>query len=63
MQIAISLKPTDQAPPFIQDWVSKKLLNTDQRAEIIKKMHQEGIPIVAGADAQEGQMNFVKIFS
>lgn len=54
----IALKPMDAAPPFVQQWVSKNLLDRDQRAEIIKNMHEHGIMIVAGTDAQEGQMDF-----
>src|SRR5690606_41776398 len=34
------------------------LLDSSQRAGIIKKMHETGVLIVAGTDAQEGQMDF-----
>lgn len=54
----IALKPMDDAPPFIQDWVANNLLDTQERTAIIKQMHDKGILIVAGTDAQEGQMNF-----
>ena len=54
----ISLKPMDGAPPFVTDWVKNNLLDAQQRAEIIKKYHEYGILIVAGTDAQEGQMDF-----
>ncbi len=54
----ISLKPMDEAPPFVKEWVSNNLLNASERAEVIQRMHNEGILIVAGTDAQEGQMNF-----
>lgn len=54
----IALKPLDGAPPFIKEWVTNNLLDKNERAEIIKQMHNHGIMIVAGTDAQEGQMNF-----
>ena len=54
----IALKTMEDAPPFIQDWVSNNLLNAQERASIIKDMHEKGVLIVAGTDAQEGQMNF-----
>jgi imidazolonepropionase-like amidohydrolase len=54
----ISFKPMDEAPPFIREWVGKNLLDEEQRAEIIKKLHEYGVMIVAGTDAQEGQLNF-----
>ena len=53
-----SLKSMDNAPPFIRDWVTSHLLDSSQRAGIIKKMHETGVLIVAGTDAQEGQMDF-----
>ncbi|WP_161599242.1 amidohydrolase family protein [Algoriphagus machipongonensis] len=54
----MALKSMEDAPPFIQDWVSINLLNAQERADIIKEMHEQGILMVAGTDAQEGQMNF-----
>ena len=54
----ISLKPMDGMPPFVVNWVTDNLLNTEERAGIIQKYHDYGIPIVAGTDAQQGQMNF-----
>ena len=54
----IALKPMDNAPPFVQEWVKSNLLDAEQRAEIIKHLHEYGIIIVAGTDAQEGQMDF-----
>ncbi|PPK88483.1 imidazolonepropionase-like amidohydrolase [Neolewinella xylanilytica] len=54
----IALKPLDGAPPFVAEWVTENLLDADQRAEIIRGYYDNGIPIVAGTDAQEGQMNF-----
>ena len=56
----IALKSMKDAPPFIQDWVSNNLLNAQERASIIKDMHEKGVLIVAGTDAQEGQMNFAE---
>ena len=54
----IALKSMEGMPPFLVEWVTNNLLNAEQRAEILKGYHQHGIPIVAGTDAQEGQMNF-----
>lgn len=54
----ISLKSMEGAPPFVREWVSNNLLDAEQRSEIIKKMKENGILIVAGTDAQEGQMDF-----
>lgn len=56
----IALKSMEGAPPFIQDWVNNNLLNAQERASIIKDMHDKGVLIVAGTDAQEGQMNFAE---
>ena len=56
----IALKSMEGAPPFIKDWVSKNLLDAQERASIIKDMHEKGVLIVAGTDAQEGQMNFAE---
>ncbi len=53
-----SLKPMDGAPPLLAKWVKTNLLNPQQRAEIIKKYAENGIMLVAGTDAQDGQMNF-----
>ncbi|MDC6387830.1 amidohydrolase family protein [Maribacter sp. PR1] len=54
----INLKPMDGLPPFMLEWITNNLLDAKESAEIIKKMHDAGILIVAGTDAQEGQMNF-----
>lgn len=54
----IALKPSNNAPPFIQEWISNNLLDADQRADIIKILHENDILIVAGTDAQGDQMNF-----
>ena len=54
----LSLKPMDDAPPFVVEWVTNNLLDSQQRAEIIKKYHENGIMLVVGTDAQDGQMNF-----
>lgn len=56
----IALKSMEDTPPFVKDWVSNNLLNAQERAAIIKSMHEAGILIVAGTDAQEGQMNFAE---
>ncbi len=56
----ISLKAMDGAPPFMVEWIANNLLDAQERAEIIKGYHQNGIMIVAGTDAQQGQMNFGK---
>ena len=54
----IALKPMEGFPPFVVEWVTQNLLNAKERAEIIKKYHENNITIVAGTDAQEGQMDF-----
>ena len=54
----IALKPLDGAPPFVAEWVTENLLDAGQRAEIIRGYYDNGIPVVAGTDAQDGQMNF-----
>jgi imidazolonepropionase-like amidohydrolase len=54
----ISLKSLDGAPPPIREWFEKNSLNPKQRAEIINKLFEHEVLIVAGTDAQEGQMNF-----
>lgn len=56
----MALKSMENAPPFIQEWVSNNLLNVKERTSIIKNMHDKGVLIVAGTDAQEGQMNFAE---
>ncbi len=56
----ISLKSMDNLPPFMLDWVDKNFLDSDERAEIIKGYYEEGILLVTGTDAQEGQMNFAE---
>lgn len=54
----ISLKSTENAPSFVREWISDNLLDAKQRAEIVRKMKENGILIVAGTDSQEGQMDF-----
>jgi len=56
----ISLKSMDGLPPFMIEWVNANLLNAAERAAIIKKYHENNILLVAGTDAQEGQMDFGK---
>ena len=54
----MALKRKEKGSPFIKEWILNNLLNANQRAEIIQKFHEYGILIVAGTDAQQGQMNF-----
>lgn len=54
----ISLKPIDKAPPFVKEWIENNLLDIEQRASIIKKLHEYGVLIVAGTDAYQEKMNF-----
>lgn len=54
----ISMIPMDTEPAFIKEWIENNLLNAEERAEIIKRMHESGIMIVAGTDAQAGRLNF-----
>jgi imidazolonepropionase-like amidohydrolase len=56
----IALKSMEGAPPYMQKWIKNNLLNADERAAIIRKMHDKGVLIVAGTDSQEGQMNFAE---
>ncbi len=54
----IALKPMNEAPSFVQEWIRRNLLDAEQRAEIIRNLHEHAIMIVVGTDAQEGQMDF-----
>jgi imidazolonepropionase-like amidohydrolase len=54
----MSLKNREDGPPFVQEWVANNLLDAQQRSEVIKGLRDHGILIVAGTDAQEGQMDF-----
>ncbi|MGY5851736.1 amidohydrolase family protein [Salegentibacter sp. F14] len=54
----MALKPKDNAPPFIRQWIENNLLDAEQRAEIIKKMNENNILLVVGTDAQEEKMDF-----
>lgn len=56
----ISLKTMDGLPPFMIEWINNNLLNAEERAEIIKKYNENDILLVAGTDAQDGQMNFTE---
>ncbi|MCF1422252.1 amidohydrolase family protein [Mangrovimonas futianensis] len=56
----ISLKSLDGLPPFMVEWVQDNLLNAEERAAIIKMYHENNILLVAGTDAQEGQMDFAE---
>jgi imidazolonepropionase-like amidohydrolase len=54
----MSLKSMEDAPPFVREWVANNLLDAQQRSEVIKELKDHEILIVAGTDAQEGQMDF-----
>ena len=54
----MSLKNMESASFSMREWASNNLLDARQRSEIIKEMKEKGILIVAGTDAQEGQMDF-----
>ncbi len=54
----IALKSMEGAPPFITEWVGDNLLDAGERAEVIRKLHEHGVLLVVGTDAQEGQMDF-----
>lgn len=55
----ITLKTaTMDLPPFMKTFLKENILNSDERKDIIKKIHDYGITIIAGTDAQQGQMNF-----
>ena len=45
-------------PPFVKSFFEENILSANERREIIKKIHDSGITIIAGTDAQQGQMNF-----
>lgn len=45
-------------PPFMKPFIEKSMIPLEQRLEAIRKFHELGILIVAGTDAQDGQMNF-----
>jgi imidazolonepropionase-like amidohydrolase len=55
----ISLKAKHmELPPFVKNFLDEEILSLEERTGIIKKLHDAGVMIVAGTDAQEGQMNF-----
>lgn len=55
----INLKPIEKMlPPPMAEWVRKNIMSAEEHAEVIRKMHESGVLIVAGTDAQEGQMDF-----
>ncbi len=47
-----------EPPPFMKPFIEKSMIPLEQRLEVIRKYHELGILIVAGTDAQDGQMNF-----
>ncbi len=47
-----------EPPPFMKPFIEKSMIPLEQRLEAIRKLHEMGILIVAGTDAQNGQMNF-----
>lgn len=54
----INLKSMEGMPPPMREWINNNLMNAEENAEVISKMHENGTMIVAGTDAQTGQMNF-----
>lgn len=57
----IMQKPIEQMlPPHLAKWIRTNMMSTAELADVINKMHEHGIMIVAGTDAQEGQMNFAE---
>ncbi len=55
---ALWLKSKDGMPPFMKEWITEHVFSADQFAYYIKKIHDNGITIIAGTDAQSGQLNF-----
>lgn len=55
---ALWLKSKEGMPPFMKEWIEKHMFSADQCADYIKKIHESGITIIAGTDAQSGQLNF-----
>jgi imidazolonepropionase-like amidohydrolase len=55
---ALWLKSKEGMPPFMTEWIEEHVFSADQCAEYIKKIHENGIPILAGTDAQSGILNF-----
>jgi imidazolonepropionase-like amidohydrolase len=47
-----------EPPPFMKPFIERSMIPLEQRLEAIRKFHETGISIVAGTDAQDGQMNF-----
>lgn len=55
----ITLKPMEATlPPPMAEWIRNNIMSSEEHAQVIRKMHEHGVLIVAGTDAQEGQMNF-----
>ena len=53
-----TLKSKEELPPFMKEWLNEHVFSTEQAANSIKKLHEFGIPIIAGTDAQTGLVNF-----
>ena len=47
-----------QAPPFMREWAAENLLNEEQNVDFLRRIHEAGIPIVAGTDAPNTELNF-----
>ncbi|MEN8187794.1 MAG: amidohydrolase family protein [Bacteroidota bacterium] len=55
---ALWLKSKEGMPPFMKEWIGEHIFTQEQCANYIKKIHDSGITIIAGTDAQSGQLNF-----
>ena len=54
-----SLKASEQnLLPAMKEWIAENMLSLDERRDVVRKLHEHGIVIVAGTDAQVDQMNF-----
>ncbi|MDH7914210.1 amidohydrolase family protein [Winogradskyella sp. SYSU M77433] len=57
----INLKPIEEMlPPDMAKWIRENIMSADEHSKVVKKMHDNGILIVAGTDSQEYQMDFGK---
>lgn len=54
----INLKSMEGMPTPMLEWITNNLMSAEESAEVIQKIHENGVMIVAGTDAQVGQMNF-----
>lgn len=53
----ISMKSNNPPAP-IAEWLEQNMLSAEERQQVINKLHSLDILLVAGTDAQRGQMNF-----